>query len=401
MGNISTNTQNNKNRGRLVQRFLQIVSNLSRSFLVSFFGIIVNYILLRYKAGGILTTYVYSISIINFLFVFSNWGGKDYITKAYAKEPFAIKELTAGLLGSKLLAACLLIPFVFLLPVDLTVKCFIATYLLLKTFSQVYEALIVLRKKYHLSLAIDSVLSFGLLLIIFNDGNKDNPTVFLMELLILELLRIAFYFVMFRAEMALTLNNNACLQVIKKSSLFFYISLAGFLCSKADLYVTGFFLGKQSMSIYYIITNLVSFSLIAYATINGTFVAGILRYNQKVFGKFVQSSVYTGFIFSLLSALAVYVLCTYYFRLTLSAFFCTLIIANVFGFTRVLMQMYRYTRLERQDLVLRCLLISGLANVLSACLLTKMFGHTGAFAANTLAVYINLILLQKMYKETS
>jgi len=395
---LLTNSQRGKKYSRLFRRVLHILSNISRAFLASLFGVFINYVLVRYKASGILTNYVYCISVVNLFFVFANWGGKDYVTKAYAKEPFATKEVTARLLGSKFLFSMLLIPFILVLPVNLAGKLFIAAYLLLKTLGQVYEALVVTQKKYHISLATDLLLNAALLLVIYNDGNTNNPSVFLMQVLTMELLRCLFYALLFRAETSVSLNISGGIQVLKNSRLFFYISLAGFVCSKADLYVTGVLLGKQSMGVYFIITNLVSFCLVAYASIYGTFVSGILRYNQNVFNKFVRSSVYTGIMFSALSALAVYMLCTYLYHHSMSFWFSLLVAANVFGFTRVLMQMYRYTRGERQDLVLRCLLISGIVNCLLSFLLTGPLGHEGAFAANTLAVYVNLALLKREFR---
>lgn len=400
MNLIPKNNQKSKTHKKVINRSLQIASNLLRAFIPSFFAILINYILVHHKAKSILTTYVYSISIINLLFVVANWGGKDYINKAFAKEPSAVKELTANLFGSKLLMSFLLIPIVFFLPTDLSVKFFIATYLILKTFNQVYESLILLRKKYHLSLAVDSFLYLALLVIICLDGNVANSTILLTELSILEVLRNVFYTYVFRAEISFTLNVTKCVQVIKTSSVFFYISLAGFLCSKADLYVIGLQLGKQSMSTYFVITNLVVFCYIGYATINGTFVSGILRYNEKTFRKFNQLSIYTGVIFSIFSAIAVYMVSNYYYGLTVTSLFILFVGLNVFGFTRVLIQMYRFTRAEKQGLVLSCLLVSGLINVLVSWLLTQFIEQTGAFAANTISVYVSLFLLQIVYKKT-
>jgi O-antigen/teichoic acid export membrane protein len=393
---IYTNTKIKKIKNLRVKRLLQVLSNLSRTFLGSLLGIILNYILVRYKASGVLTTYVYSISIINLLFVFANWGGKNYLTKIFAKEPWATKELTAKLLGSKILFFFLICPILIFLPINFWIKLFIAAYLLLKTVGQVFEALIVFRKKYHFSLLIESLLAVILIIVVYVDGNTDNPIQFLFELLIIELLRVIVYLYKFRTEAGITLKIDKIWNVIKSSSTFFYISLAGFLCSKADLYVTGFFHGKQSMSSYFIITNLVSLCLIAYASINSTFEAGIMRYSQKSFTKFVQFSSYTGFIYSLVSASVVYILSVYYFKITLSFWFYGIVVINVFGFTRVLMQMYEYTRSEKQGFVLQCLLISGFINIILSCLLTNFIGTTGAFAANTIAVYINLLLLKRI-----
>lgn len=399
MNLFKKNNQKNKNQSKTIKRFLQISSNLLRSFLPSLFAILINYILLHYKAKSILTTYVYGISIINLLFVVANWGGKDFITKAIAKEPFAVKELTAKLFGSKLLISFLIIPIIFFLPTNLSVKLFIAVYLLLKICNPVYESLIVLRKKYHLTLLVDSLLYLALLITISIDGNVSNLTIFMVELLVLEAVRNAIYTYIFKSEISITLNIAKCVQVIKSSSIFFYISIAGFLCSKADLYIIGLQLGKHSMSTYFVITNLVAFCYIGYATINGTFVSGILRYNEKTFSKFNQLSLYSGGMFSIFSAILVYVTSNYYYGLSVKFFFIVLVGLNVFGFTRVLIQMYNYTRSEKQYLVIPCLIISGLANVLLSYLLTPFLQQTGAFAANTISVYVSLFLLQIVYKK--
>ncbi|WP_317899339.1 hypothetical protein [Aurantibacillus circumpalustris] len=379
---------------KTLDRLLLSFSNVSRTAFISLIGLFINYVLLHYKSTALLSSYVYCITTINLIFVFSNWGGKDFSTKLLVSEPSKLKESINTLLNSRVLLFLPSLLIIFLLPVVGAFKLFIAVYLLLKLFTSVFETLITVQKKFHVFLIIDFCLNIVLLVFISVDQNSANPLILFAELVFIEFLRVIVCFIFFRKYIIFRFNFTGGVSLVKFSRNYFFVALAGFACSKADLYSVGLVVNKEQMSIYFIILNLVGLCLVSYATLVSTFSANIFRYNLSSFEKFSIFSIKAGLLFSLVSAAFAYLICNYYYRITFGFWFTLLVFLNVFLFTMVLTQMYNFTRLEKQTVILKALVVTGIVNILLSLLLAQQFGIIGSFLSNTIGSSITLIYLK-------
>lgn len=382
-----------------IDRLLVSFSNISRSLFVSIIGLVVNYILIHYKSGSVLNGYVYCITLVNLLFVFCNWGGKDHNIQVMAQNTSAFNETFSILLMSRLvLFIPTLIPVIFL-PASLMFKCFIGVYLFLKVTSSFLESIISIQKKFHSFLLIDLFLNTTLVSLLLLDRNYDSPQVFLTELLMIEVFRTLICFMFFGKHFSYTPNFNKILLFLKGSRHFFYISLAGFLCSKADLYVVGILMDGAELSRYFILLNLVILGQVAFHTFISTFRSAILRYNEKSFARFRYWSLRVGALYSIACTGAIFLMSNIYYKLNLSISFTTLVFINLFVFSLVSTQVLAYTRIDKQRAMANIILFSGLVNVLLSLVLVRFIGVEGAFLSNTAAQLLNYLLFRKFYAD--
>jgi O-antigen/teichoic acid export membrane protein len=382
-----------KSRKQFKRLFLSL-SNVSRSLFVSFFGLLINYILLNQKSDQVLNPYVYCISIVNLMMVINNWGGKDFAVKAIVRDPGKEQKLLNEIFNARAILFLIIITAFLLVPFSLDFKLFISMLLILKTFNIVFEAVITVHKKFHEFVFLDLILNLGFVALILFDNNKTDPRVFLIELLCVESIRLTFNIIFFRKSIRLHIDLKGGLRIIKESSTFFYMALFGFICSKADLYVVGLASSSSEMSRYFIILNLVSLSHVVFASFQGTYASTIFRYSKDSFKKFSRFSAVLGFLFSVAACLLIYLLCSVYYKIQIGYTFTGTILLNIFTFSLVLTEMYRHTRLGKQKAALYILILCGIINISVSYALIGSLGLLGAFIGNTTGAFCTFLFLK-------
>jgi O-antigen/teichoic acid export membrane protein len=375
-------------------RLILSVSNISRTLFASVLGLLINYILINFKSGPILDKYVYAITIVNLLFVFCNWGGKDFSVKKLAAQTHNLGETINSLTGSRLLLYLMVILPVILIPAEPLLKIFIAIYLLIKILLSVYDPLITIQKKFTRFFIIDLVLSTALLVVIFTDGNSNSPGIFLFEVVAVELIRLAITSYTFRNFINPGFSYSKSLSLLKESRHFFFIALAGFICSRADLYVVGLLLESHVLSYYFIILNIVALCQVAFAGLVNTFSANIFRVADNTFNKVGKRVIFLGLGFAFFSAVFFYLICEYFYHITTGIYMTIMVFMNILFFVSGLIEMYRFTRDDRQLAILNVLLISGATHIILSYIFAKNYMIEGAFASNTFTLLLTYLLLK-------
>lgn len=380
-----------KKQGR---RFLLSFANLSRSLFVSLFGLLINYLLVRYKGQAVLDSYVYCMTLINILMVFSNWGAKEYMVKTLGADPTLRKQILTNFFSSKLMVCLVLTVLILFLPLPGFQRWFLIAYLFTKSFASLVEPLVLSQKKFQAVLVIDLLLSLALVLVVFSDGNIHEPAIFLMEILAVEFIRSIALGLLFARHLHVGVNVKGGLQLLYNARFFFYTALAGFLCSRADQYVVAFLLERAELSRYYILMNLVILCQTGYTTFVSTFSSTIFRYNEKSFNRFMSYTSWLGFALSLASTIAIYFFCFYYYQLELDSISTGLIFLNVLAFSLVLLQVYHYTRLNLQKEIFKVIALASVFNVSSSFVLVSNWGLQGALLGNTLCAILTFLLFK-------
>jgi len=386
-----------KNSKFITRSFLTI-SNVGRGLLIGVFGLILNYVLLHYNSIEVLNTYVYFISIFGLFYIFTNWGGKFFNTKEISKSPKHSKILISNLISSKiiLLTACSLL--IVFLPLELELKISMIVFLFLKSLTPIFDALIIYRKKSQIVFTLELVLNSIFLFLLFYFSNTFKPITFLIYFIILEFIKVIFYFVLFWNEISFDFSISKARKVLKKSFYFFLVSIAGFLASKSDLYIIGILINKETMSYYFIISSLTSISMVIYASIINTFQTSIYRFNQQLFQKLGNSLKYFGVLFSIIATIGFYIVSNFIYKIPINFQFSILFFLNIFLFTLLNFEMYRYTKLEKQKVILVVLIISVIINCFVSFLIIKKLLLFGAFLANTLGILFNYLILHFYFK---
>ncbi len=370
------------------------MSNLGRGLNISLFGLLLNYVLIHYSTIEILNSYVHFISVFSLFYVFINWGGKFFNTKEISKNPNRSKDLISNLISSKLILLVFFGSFLVLLPIKLELKLLTFLFLFLKSLVPIFDSLIIFRKKSQFVLAVEFILNSLFLSILYFSTTPFNPFIFLLSFVVLEFIKSLFYVILFWTEISFRFSITKGFNVLKKSFYFFGLSIAGFAASKADFYIIGILADKKTMSNYFILSSLLSISMIIYATLINSFEISIYRFNKVLFIKLENMLKYFGFLFSIIVTVVFYISSNYIYNIPIDFCFSLLYFINVFLFTLLNFEMYRYTKFDKQIKILVFLVISAVFNCIFSLLLIKQFHLFGAFLANTIGLLINYLLLR-------
>ena len=383
-----------KKNNKLFLRSFLAFSNVGRGLLTGIFGLLLNYILIHFNSKEVLTSYVYFISIFGLFFNFTNWGGRFFNTKEISKSPQNSKVLISDLISSKfilLLICCLGVAFV---PLENHQKLLLVLLLFIKSLVPIFDSLILFRKKSQIVFGTEVVISASFLCLVSVYGNSLDTFKFLIGFVAFEILKFIYYLILFWREIAFRFSVKAAHEILKKSFYFFGVSLAGFVASKADLYVIGILIGKVNMSHYFIISSLSSIIMLVYATLVNTFATSIYRFSHNVFQKLESSLKSFGLVFSILSTIGFYATVNFFFSIPVDFKFAFLFFANIFLFTLLNFEMYRFTKLEKQQIIILFLIFSGITNCIFSFLLIKEFLLFGALLANTIGILLNYLLFR-------
>ncbi len=326
-------------------------------------------------------------------YIFANWGGRFFNTKKISENPKGVNSLVSSLISSKIILVVFSTLIIIFLPLKVEIKILIIVFLFLKSLTQIFDSLILYRKKSQIVFVTEVLLNTSFLLFIFLYNNI-NPISFLLYFVILELLKSVYYFTILKSEISFKFSINKGYKILKKSIYFFGISIAGFVASKADFYIIGVLIDKQTMSYYFIISSLSGISMVIYASIINTFETSIYRFNNTLFKKLEHSLKSFGLLFSIVAAFGFYVSLNYLYKIPVDIKFTVFFLINIFIFTLINFEMYRFTKLEKQNIILIILILSGIINLVFSFLLINKMGLFGAFLANTLGLMFNYLFLR-------
>ncbi|WP_159780284.1 hypothetical protein, partial [Flavobacterium sp. 9AF] len=317
-------------KNKIIERNFLAISNVSRNLLLSFFGLFLNYLLLRTKDLEILNTYVYFISAIGLLYIFINWGGKFYNTKEISNNPKDYRPFISSLFSSKILLLLFFIILFLFMPIQKDIKLFIIPFLLLKSLVPIFDSLILFRKKSKIILLLEVVFYTAFLCLLYFFPDKFSSTSFIASLLILETLKTVTYFIYFRNDFKLNISLTNGIKVLKNSIYYFGLSLAGFLASKSDLYIVGILIDKETMSYYFVLSNLLNLSMLVYASFINTFETSIYRFNSSLFRKIEKNLKYFGLIFSIIATIIFYLIAVYFYKINVDMKLTIMFLLNIF-----------------------------------------------------------------------
>lgn len=382
---------NVKNTGKHVARLLLSAANTLRLLSASVFGLILNYTLLHHKSPNLLDAYIYCIAATGLLMVISGWGGREYATRelslGVANQP---KILGGILLGRFSLAVVLSLVIISIPGVNYALP--ILLLLVLRTSTSVFEAYVIVQKRFGFSLLTELIVNGLFIILLYTDKNTSNINVFFTEWLLFEGFRLAIYTAFFGRHVSLKVPVKEVFFRMKHSTPFFAVALAGFACSRADLYVLGFSMQAADFSRYAILANFIILCQVMFGAFFGAFTSNILRLANSSFYNFRKKLFGAGLVFAAVGTIAIHLLSDLFFADAPGWVFLTLVFANLFAFTGTFTSVYHFTRLNKQGLILQVIVVAGIFNLLTSAFIVPRFGINGAFACNTMCALLTMLL---------
>ncbi len=339
-------------------------------------------------------------AILNAFIVFCGWGLKDYLLKENFKSLATFPQKWNEALYSKLPLLLISLMAALLLPAEYS--CIIFGFVILRTVNTLYDSLIIYNKKVSLFFLFDALAALLVVLLIWFRILNNHKTYFYI-LLGVEFLKLCLNLFLFRMIKPVYFDLKQAFGFLKSTKLFFLLAVISFFQSKADLYILGFLFEPASFNEYQVKISLISFVQVA--------IAAFVSVYSKLFFKDISSSETTfngivlkcGILFSILSAPIIFLIETQFFDFNVNVVNSVIMVLNIFIFSRVLIEMYYGTKLEKMSVVILMVFISGLLNIGLSFLVIDKWGITGALLSNTgssIALYFLLLFKRKQgYKN--
>ena len=234
-----------------MHRLYKIILNTTRSFAVPGFNFLIALIAIKFLGESKWGEFV-QISLWMYLIVFlANFGNKDYLLRAYSKNPSAINHhfLNNLLTRSIILLTSFLLLFYF--PLNLALVGIVLCLLIF--IYQSLESLVVYHQKFLAQLVVE-VIGFGIIitpLFLIQDVTTFN-------LLIIYCIGFSIKIIVLVSNLKLeiiTKNIRVSFHQLSQSFPFFLIGLSGWLSSKVDLYLVNIYLPKEELAKYQVLIS--------------------------------------------------------------------------------------------------------------------------------------------------
>jgi len=381
---------------KLKKVYFSSITNVGRSFINPVLIMAVSYLFIRTNAKQELLEINKMNAIINAFIIFCGWGLKDYLLKENFKSMAGFSQKWNEALYSKL--PLIFISLVIALFLPLEYSFIICGFIILRTINALYDSLIIYKKKVSLYFLLDAVIALLIVSLIWFNILTDHKLYFYI-LLGGEFLKLCLSFLLFRMIEPTYFSIIQAFNFLAATKLFFLLSLVSFFQSRADLYILGFLFDPAGFNEYQVKISLISFSQLA--------IASFVSVYSKLFFKDIFSSeaifkniiIKCGLIISILSAPIIVLIENYFFSFDFSIINNLVIIANIFIFSLVLIEMYNYTKSNNVGTIIIMLVISAGINLVLSFLLIKNYTITGGLLSNTISSLFLYVLLAARRKQ--
>lgn len=370
---------------------LDSVFNVGRNLINPLFIAVISYIFLKRGFQQDLLNINKTTALYNLILVFSGWGIKDYLFKDSTRPYHEFNRNWHLAFYSKIILLLpLIIISVFSFPHGYLA--FILTMAVFKTFSTMYESLVIFYKKSRMFFMIEFLTAGSAILLAYYNILNDYSTFFCF-LLFIELFKAGFNITIFKKPSVIYPNIRDLLVFLKETKFYFLIVIVSFFQSRIDLYLLGFLFSPEKLNEYQLILSLISLAQIV-------IVSFVVSYS-KLFYRNINLSMLTfrkivfrsGFFVAVISAFLIYGILNFIYDFNFKLINVMVILINITAFAWVLYEMYYYTKLEWFNKMLRLVFISGALNFLFGIVLIPVSGITGALAGNSIALVTLSVLM--------
>jgi O-antigen/teichoic acid export membrane protein len=359
----------------LIPRKLNIIIfNLLRSFAPALFNFAIAVLGVQY-CGAENWGMLVSIMIVLFVFTFiSNWGNKEYLIRAYAREPAMILHL----FFSNLTTRAILLVFSFILfvfyPIDIALIG-IALIVVRFVYSSL-ESLIVYHQKFKQQLLAESAgFAIVLLAIVFN--KTFSVFYFLCIYLLANLIKSVMVILALKPRPEKGMIKFSKTQVLAAIP-FFLIGLSGWMNSKVDLYVVDYYLPASDLLQYQILVTAFIMLQGVSAVVLYPFSKHIYRLNDVVLAKMKNRLALAGVPVVISGSIAIWFFLNSYTAIRFdTAVYLVMAIASFPPFL-FMVDIYTFFKTNHEKIVMYVNFIGAILILILTIILIPIYGIFGA-----------------------
>lgn len=268
--------------------------------------------------------YISVLLVIQFFLLLINLGSKDLLIRQFSQQPAQTREWFLISIQVKGLLALFVLPFAFLFHYPL----WIIGWTLARMASQCFEPINIFRKFFLVPAILELFLTAAIIAGAY--WQRWSLESFLLAGIMADLFRAGAYFILhydlfsFSKKIALSMAD-----FLKASLPFLGLSIAGFLASRGELYMMGYFSDKAKLAHYQIINQFTQYGHILATSLVLPMVKTLYRVPADTFKHLEVRFIQLGLVLSLLIALGIGWITRYIFLFSMPWQFLLLVYINL------------------------------------------------------------------------
>ncbi|NOQ71807.1 MAG: hypothetical protein GQ574_07395 [Crocinitomix sp.] len=389
--NDASNNGNKPDRKKLLRRFYPILLNGVRTILQPIVFIVFSYLIVHYHSKGLWGGFVDYLLFFYLATLISNWGSKDYLSRSFSEKPKELipewqSHFTARL--PLLLVTIAIVPFIFEQSAQLYFILWLIAGFVNNAFIPVYTY-----KRDFGKVILTELLGFALLIFLILRSSQELTVTDLVYFYALsQVLKALVYSLIYAAFFRFS-RIQFKWGLLLLSLPFFLMGCAGFLQSKVDLYLFGFFHNKELLGEYQIISGFFIFSQSIATILLLPYLKNIYRMKAMSIRSLKQRMIWVGFFLNSLVVAAIYLALKLFFKIELSAL--EVGVGFFIGwpsYVYVMHVFYLFKKNAERTVLLISVVSLGFNFMLSLVLLSLDVAILGVLIANAIAQIVAMFL---------
>ncbi len=330
-----------------------------------------------------LKTFVVFFTISNLLLIMLNWGLKDYSVKLFASQNHT-KTIFSKLFSLRLVLFFILLPVLAFTPVSPGLIIIILSYTFLRSTNNIIEAFSVSQNKNFIFACIDVITLLVLVNCYLLNYNFSAEYTFYL-VIGGEAIKILAGLIVFYDQFSFQIVNP--FPFLKETKNYFFVTFFSFLLSKADFYISSFYLPSGELIRYHIFSSLIGLSQVIITAYFSRQMVVWFRSREESFAVDKQRFLISAVILSVAALPCFYFIAMYLYKFNISGTVLLMIYFNLFIYSFVLLEIYLNTHQNKHGIILIGVLISSAINIILSFIFIQFFNMTGAILANIISLF--------------
>ncbi len=389
--NGDSNAVYKHDRKKMVRRFYPILLNGIRTILTPVIFIVFSYLVVRFHSKSLWGGFVDYLLFFYLATLIYNWGSKDFLSRAFSEKPKELIHVWQVHFMARLpllLVTLAIVPFFFETETQLYFILWLIAGFINNAFIPVYTY-----KRDFGKVILTEILSFSLLVFLLLRSVQELTVVDLVYYYALSQVLKAVVYALIYASYFRFSKVQYDARLLLLSLPFFLMGCAGFMQSKVDLYLFGFFHNDALLGEYQIISGFFIFSQSIATILLLPYLKNIYRMKALSIRSLKQRMIWVGFVLNAIVVAVIYWALSLFFKIELSSL--ELLAGFFIGWPSYVyvMHIFYLFKQKAERTVLLISLVSLCFNfILSLVLLSLDVGILGVLIANSIAQIVAMFL---------
>lgn len=287
--------------------------------------LITSWLIINYHSSGFWGSYVEILLPVNIALLLMGYGNFQYLLKAFSESPASTMTIWSKCIFSRLL---ILIPIglaLAIIPINITLKLLILSWIVVTFINQSFHILIVFNKKFTTSLLVELFSGIILVstLIYFNESL--TLTSFIGVLVFSMIAKMLLYTMSFWKVLS-KIHLSVDISYFKDGLPFAFLNLIGTLRVQADTYIVALFLDNSNLGKYHILVTIFMLIESGAAYIFNPSAKLFYRISNQTLNVIKRNALVIGLLFAILTVAASFFILNLYSTLSFPNWFYLIIL---------------------------------------------------------------------------